>query len=62
LSVELVRRPTGLVIALASVSLGLFLIIVSVAEFPSRRRRLLELTLLSPIFLYAAASLRKLVR
>jgi hypothetical protein len=62
LSVELIRRPAGQIIALASISLGLFLLIVSVAEFPSHRRLLLELTLISPLFLYAAESLRKLVR
>jgi hypothetical protein len=52
----LVQRPTGLSIALAAASLGLFLLISSLAELPNERRLMTELLLISPILLYGLVS------
>lgn len=55
-------RPAVLTLALTSAGIGMFLAIVSMAEFPSERRFILELILIAPISFYAAARLKRLVR
>ena len=55
-------RPAVLTLALTSAGIGMFLAIVSMAEFPSERRLILELILIAPISFYAAARLKRLVR
>lgn len=57
-----VQRQNILVIALVAACLGVFLFVANLAEHPHERRTLAELTLISPLFLYALTSLRRLVR
>lgn len=60
--VPLVGRPTGFAIALMAASLGLFLMVASLAELASERRLIIELMLVVPILLYALASSGKRLR
>ena len=58
----LVQRQNVLILALAAACLGVFLFVANLAEHPNERRTLAELTLIAPLIVYIAASLRKLVR
>ena len=58
----LARRSNGLILALVAAFFGLFLFGVSLAEHPTERRYIMELVLISPVLLYALASLGKRAR
>jgi hypothetical protein len=59
LRLPLVRRSNGLILALVAASFGLFLFGVGLAEHPTERRYIMELTLICPILLYALTRLGK---